>query len=228
VANFTGIYELSEAGRYLYVTTMNNPPRYSTLHRWVRSGLPSADAKSAPTKDFYLTFEDLISLRMVVALRTAGFSLQHVRNVHKWLQGATGYQRPFALRDLWVSDTDIFVEMNDLLSATRKGQYAMNIIKRWLTQIRRPIDSSLDLTFKETDNKKEVASSWTPITYVVLDPLVQFGSPCLAETRIPTRAVWSMYIGGDKAATIAKDYGVPLAKVEASINWEERLADVTC
>lgn len=226
MGDFAGIYELPEAGQYLYVTTPRRPLHYTTLHRWVRSGLPAAEARDVPAKDLFLTFEDLISLRMIVALRAAGFSLQHVRRVHSWLKNATGYRRPFALKDLWVSETDIFVEMAGLLSATRRGQYALEFIRRWLRRIRRPRDGSLDLTFKVISGR-EIASSWTPHTYVVLDPLVQFGYPCLEQTRIPTRAVWSMFLGGDMPEAIAKDYGVPLAKVEAGLEWEETIAAVT-
>ena len=222
---FAGIYELPEAGRYLYVTAPRKPPHYSALHRWVRSGLPDPEARSIPAKSLFLTFEDLVSLRMIVALRIAGFSLQHVRRVHRWLIEVTGYPRPFALKDLWVSETDIFVEMYGLLSATRRGQYAMEFIKEWLLQLRRPLGDGLDLTFKE-EHGKEIASSWTPYPYIVLDPLVQFGLPCLERTRIPTRAVWSMFLGGDRPAVIAKDYNVALAKVQASIEWEEKIAAV--
>lgn len=225
MAAFTGIYELPEAGRYLYVTAPQKPPHYSTLHRWVRSGLPIPEARSIPAKSLFLTFEDLVSLRMIVALRIAGFSLQHVRRVHKWLVEATGYPRPFAMKDLWVSETDIFIEMYGLLSVTRQGQFAMEFIKEWLRQLRRPLVDSLDLTFKE-EHGKEIASSWMPHPYVVLDPLVQFGSPCLERTRIPTGAIWSMFLGGDRPTAIAKDYGVTLVKVQAGIEWEEKIAAI--
>lgn len=224
---FAGIYELAEASRYLYVTVPGKPPLYPALHRWVRSGLPAPEAPSIPAENLFLTFEDLVSLRMIVALRIAGFSLQHIRRVNSWLQKATDYSRPFALKDLWVSEMDIFIGMERaLLSATRRGQYAMEFIKEWLRHLRRPPDSSLDLSFKKIAGK-EIASTWTPHPYVVLNPLVQFGTPCIEGTRIPTRTVWSMVMGGDRPEAIAKDYDVPILKVQSALEWEKRLAEFT-
>lgn len=220
---FVGAYELAEASRYLYATSPGKLPAYPCVRRWVRSGLPVADARSTPGKQLLLTFEDLISLRMVIALRVAGFSLQHIRKVHGWLQEATRYSRPFALKELWVSETEVFVRMEGWLSATRRGQYAMEFIKDWLRRLRRPLDSALDLSFAKV-NGQEVASTWISHPYVVLDPLVQFGAPCIQGTRIPTGAVWSMFLGGDKPEAVAKDYGVPVFKVHAALEWEKRLA----
>jgi uncharacterized protein (DUF433 family)/DNA-binding transcriptional MerR regulator len=222
---FAGVYELAEASRYLSITAPQRPPPYSAVRRWIRSGLPVPEARSIPAKELFLTFEDLVSLRMITALRIAGFSLQHVRRVHQWLEEATDYPRPFALKDLWISQTEIFIEMEGLLSATRRGQYAMEFIKEWLRHLRRPLDSSLDLTFKKK-NGKEVACSWMAHPYVMLDPLVQFGAPCLEGTRIPTRAVWCMFLGGDKPEAIARDYRVALVKVQAGLEWEEKIAGV--
>lgn len=221
---FAGIYELAEVGKYLHATTPRKPPHYSALRRWVRSGLPVSERPFPPTRNLLLTFEDLVSLRMIVALRAEGFSLQHVRRVHLWLQEVTEYPRPFALKDLWVSDTDVFAEMEQrLLSATKRGQYAMNFIKEWLRRLRRPVDGSLDLTFKKA-NGREIASTWTAHSYVLLNPLVQFGAPCIEGTRIPTKAVWLMYLGGDKPAALAKDYRVSLPKVQSALEWEKKIA----
>jgi len=225
MGDFTGIYGLPEAGQYLYITSPKRPPDYRTVHRWVRSGLPKSEIRDVPASELFLNFEDLVSLRMIVALRSAGFSLQHIKKVDEWLRKVTGYHHPFAMKDLWISDTEIFVEMAGKLSATRQGQYAMDFITRWLRQIRRPINGTIDLTFKKSDGN-EIASSWTPHNLVVLDPLVQFGSPCLEHTRITTKGVWSMYIGGDRPENIARDYGVPLAKIEAGIQWEEKIASI--
>jgi len=154
------------------------------------------------------------------------FSLQHIRGVHKYLQYLTGYRRPFALKDLWISETEIFIEMEGFLSATKRGQYAMEFIKDWLHRIRRPDIGDLDLTFEPREGR-EVASAWTPHPQVVLNPLIQFGAPCLQDTRIPTVAVWSMCIGGDTPETISKGYNVPLFKVQSALEWEEKIAGIT-
>jgi len=223
---YEGIYELRNAGRYLFITAPQKLPHYTTIHRWVRTGLPSAEAKLLPKRELFINFQDLVSLRMVVSLRLAGFSLQHVRRAHQKLQDFTGQSRPFALKDLWISKTDIFVHMEGLLSVTKHGQYAMEFIKDWLQRIRRPDIGDLDLSFVECDGQ-EIASAWTPEPNIVLNPLIQFGAPCLKDTRIPTSAVWSMFKGGDMPESIARDYRVPLIKVQSALDWEKRIASIT-
>lgn len=223
---YEGIYELRNAGRYLYITAPQRLPHYTTIHRWVRTGLPSEEAKALPKRELFINFQDLVSLRMIISLRIAGFSLQHVRRVHEYLQGITGLRRPFALKDLWISKTDIFIQMEGFLSATKRGQYAMEFVKDWLQRIRRPDIGDLDLTFVKSDGG-EIASTWVPQPYIVLNPLVQFGAPCLQDTRIPTLAIWSMFKGGDTQESIAKGYNVPLFKVQSALEWEEKIAAIT-
>jgi len=223
---YEGIYELRNVGRYLYVTAPQKLPHYTTIHRWVRSGLPSAEAQALPKRELFINFQDLVSLRMIISLRIANFSLQHIRGVQKYLQVLTGYRRPFALKDLWISETDIFIEMEGFLSATKRGQFAMEFIKDWLHRIRRPDIGDLDLTFEPIEGR-EIASAWTPHPHVILNPLIQFGAPCLQDTRIPTVAVWSMFKGGDTPVTIAKGYNVPLYKVQSALEWEEKIAGIT-
>ena len=233
----SGIYELTEASAYLYITAPKRPPAYSTVRYWVRTGviLPEYSALfpmeqslgvKESRKPVLLGFEDLVSLRMIVALRLAGFSLQHVRKVHLWLQEVTSYPRPFAVKDLWFSGSDIFVEMAQrILSASRHGQYAMEFVSEWLKSLRRPMAEGVDLEFARSDGV-EVAVAWFPQDWVELNPAVQFGAPCIADTRIPTQSVWSMYKGGDSKEAIARDYGLSAAKVKSAIEWEQQLAEV--
>lgn len=223
---YEGIYELCNAGRYLYITAPQKLPHYTTIHRWVRSGLPSAEAQALPERELFINFQDLVSLRMIISLRMARFSLQHIRGVHKYLQNLTGYRRPFALKDLWISETEIFIEMEGFLSATKRGQYAMEFITDWLHRIRRPDIGDLDLTFVKSEGR-EIASTWIPHPHVVLNPLIQFGAPCVQDTRIPTVAIWSMFRGGDKPESIATGYTVPLFKVQSALEWEEKIAGIT-
>ncbi len=223
---FAGIYELAEASRYLYVTTPQKPPPYSTVRGWVIRGLPTPERRLPKQRGLLLTFEELVSLRMVLALRIAGFSLQHVRKVHTWLQDTTHYPRPFALKDLWVSETDIFAKMEGrLLSASKKGQYPMEFVKDWLHHLRRPTNGSLDMAFQRVDGN-EVAVTWSPQLHIMLNPLMQFGAPCIEGTRIPTKSIWSMILGGDKPQTLARDYGVPLDKVQSALDWEKKIANL--
>lgn len=226
MSDFLGMYEMAEAARYLHVTAPRRPPNYSAVRRWIRSGLPDPETISRPATELILSFEDLISLRMVVALRIAGFSLQHIRRVHNDLCRITGYSHPFAIKDLWISNTDIFVQMDGWLSVTKRGTYAMEFVKDWLREIRRPIDESLDIGFKRV-NGHEIAADWSPHPNILLNPLIQFGAPCIEGTRIPTNTVWDMYRAGDRQQAIANNYRISLFQIESAVEWEKELASVT-
>lgn len=223
---YTGIYFIPEMARYLWVTSpREGRPSYHSLLRWIASGLPSREAARWLGRKRWITFEDLISLRMIMALRQAGFSLQHIREVHQWLQEQMKYPRPFALHDIWVSETDIFLQIeNRLVSASRKGQYALEIVREWLRRL--PKLETVDMAFERQVNGQRAVSRWRPYPFVVLDPRVQFGSPCIEGTRIPTSAVWAMFRAHDSEATIAEAYQLPLEKVKLALEWEEHLAKV--
>jgi uncharacterized protein (DUF433 family) len=217
------LYELSEASRYLFATAPERPPHYVTVWRWARSGL--AGQRERPVSGGLITFEELVSLRMVTALRLAGFSTQHVRQVHAWLKESTGYPRPFALRDLWVSETQVFVDMEQrLISATREGQYAMEFIRGWLRKLRRPYDGFGEMEFANVEGH-DVALLWRSHPHVVMRPSIQFGSPCVEGTRVPTRSIWLMRLGGDSETLISRAYGLTSEQTKAALEWEQLLAE---
>ncbi len=220
-----GLYDLAEASRYLRATAPKKPPNYGTVRRWARSGL-TLDGSLAHLRPL-IGFEDLMSLRMVLALRLAGFSFQHIRQVHQWLQDTTNFAHPFALKDLWVSETQVFVEMEErLASATREGQFAMEFVRDWLTKVQRPTDGQKEMEFGPADGH-EVAVLWRSHPYVAMRPSIQFGMPCLDGTRIPTRSIWSMSKAGDSVELIVRAYGVKREQVEAALEWERLLAQAT-
>ena len=68
----------------------------------------------------------------------------------------------------------------------------------------------------------QVARSWSPQPGVVLDPAVQFGEPCIRDTRIPTRAVWSLVRGGDSQDLVARAYGITQGELTAALEMGEQ------
>ncbi len=69
------------------------------------------------------------------------------------------------------------------------------------------------------------AANWTPIKGVLLDPLVQFGEPCIQGTRIPTEVVLAFRQAGDSVRGIADAYGLSHAQIEEAIDWESKLQE---
>ena len=69
-ASFAGIYDVPEAARYLK-GALNGETVYavqsSKMIRWIRRGVASPDLIDNPGRELLIGFEDLISLRVVLA-----------------------------------------------------------------------------------------------------------------------------------------------------------------
>jgi uncharacterized protein (DUF433 family) len=214
---FKGIYEVPEAARYLAASRMANEVYRATsrhLIRWVRLGLVLPSLAEVPGRELLITFEDLVSMRIIAALRAAGISWPKIHSAERWLRDNTKKPRPFATELLWTSRSDIFAELQErLIAASRFGQLAMDMLRTYLIPVH-------GLTFGE----EQIATSWEPRDGILLHPLIQFGAPCIKGTRIPTRAVWGMVRGGDSVQRVAESYRVSEKEIEAAVNWEDALA----
>ena len=211
------IYDVPEAARYLRAA-MHGHMVYSassaTLIRWIRHGLASHDLMGLPGVDLLIAFEDLISMRVIAALRSAGIGWRAIGRGEQWLREETGAQRPFATEAIWAGQGQVFTKWTEqLLSASRYGQMAFEMLHQYLIPIH-------GLKFGELSR---VAVSWEPTEGVVLEPQIQFGAPCLKGTRIPTRTIAGMFEAGDSVEWIVEAFGISQTGVKAACDWESRL-----
>lgn len=213
---FEGIYDIPSAARYLLAARMADelyPVSSRHLIRWIRNGLALPDLATVPGRQLLVTFEDMISVRIIAALRAAGITWPKIYRAEDWLRRNTGHPRPFATEELWVAHSEVFADFRDLLIATsRSGQLAMDIVKDYLIPV-------AGLTFEHG-----IARTWEPRELILLDPAIQFGAPCIKDTRIPTRSVWGMKRGGDSAELVMRSYGISSEELEAAIAWEDLVA----
>lgn len=222
-AKHTGSYEVVEASDYLRVTMPDIPGSKiemssTKLIRWIRYGLADNSLVAVPGSRLLITFEDLISMRVISFMRLFGISFQEIRKAHSWLEKITGYSCPFATENLWLEDlgaAGIYADMENILAvANRGGQIAFSsLVKEKLIPVH-------NMTFNEFG----IASSWSPDEYIRIDPAIQFGRPCIAGTRIPTSDIAGMIAAGDKAEFLATSYGVSLGQIECALKWEEKVA----
>jgi uncharacterized protein (DUF433 family) len=211
---YAGIYEVPEAARLLRATMPVGPYTKTVgsrkLIRWIRQGLASQDLVGIPGHDLLITFEDLISLRIVAALRAAGVSFARIRRAETWLRQQTASQRPFATDLLWTERSDVVVEFGEhLIAASREGQGALNFLRNYLIPIH-------GLQF----DANHVAVAWSPTPGIRIDPQIQFGSPCVEGTRIPARNLWSMIKAGDTVQNVASWNGIHPEVVEIALDWQ--------
>ncbi len=214
--DFEGIYEASEASRFIANTLRTDTPLNITSRKviyWIRRGLTDTDLIITPGRELLLTFEDVISMRVITALRAAGVKFSRIYEAEKWLRKVTGHHRPFATEMLWTEKSDIFVDMKrQLIAASRSGQYAFQILEEYLIPVH-------GITFSE----QHIARTWEPCVNILLDPLIQFGAPCIKGTRIPARTLWGMVMGGDTIGYVAQSYHLTVEQVKNAIDWEDAI-----
>ena len=214
--SFEGIYDVPSAARYLLAgrgAEEAYPISSRGLIRWIRKGLALPDLAAVPGKELVITFEDLVSMRVIAALRSAGVTWSDIDRAEEWLRQAVRHPRPFATEQLWTSRSDIFTRLQKrLISASKHGQLAMEML----------IDHLIPVSGLRFEDR--VARRWEPRELITLDPKVQFGAPCIVDTRIPTRSVWRMIEGGDSRELVIRSYEISEEELDAALSWEKRLA----
>jgi uncharacterized protein (DUF433 family) len=217
---FTGIYEVPDAARLLRITMPDSPHFQGTINsrrliRWIRNRLTNPGLIETPGREILITFDDLISMRIIAALRASGFSFPTIYMTEKWLRERTGSRYPFTTEKIWTG-SEIFTELgNTLVAASRSkaGQYAFDFIRDSLIRVQ-------DVEF----GHDHLVSAWTPRVGIRIDPKIQFGAPCIQGTRIPTETLWSMVEAGDAIPDVAKWYGLDSEVVSIAVAWERALA----
>ena len=212
-----GIYDIPEAARYLQAAAHADelyPVSSRKLIDWIRRGLTSPELAEVHGRELLVEFDDLISLRIIAALRAVGVSWEEIRITNQWLREQTGHVRPFATEHLWAGQGQMYVEWTErLISGSRSGQIAFDTLRQYLIPIH-------GLKF---DPASKAAKSWEASDGVVLEPDIQFGAPCIKGTRIPTRTIVGMIEAGDSAHWVARAYGIDPEEVEIALGWESRL-----
>jgi uncharacterized protein (DUF433 family) len=63
--------------------------------------------------------------------------------------------------------------------------------------------------------------------FVVIDPRIRSGQPCIAGTGVPTSIIAERHEAGDSIAQLAKDYGRSTEEIEEALRYESRAASRT-
>ena len=211
------IYDPPEAARYIRASR-NADKVYALdstkLRRWIRRSLSNPEQTESSGRDLLINFDELISMRVVAALRSVGVKWSEIDATDRWLQARLGLRYPFATEIVWAGQGELFAQWDDqLVSASRYGQLALDLLREHL----RPFHG---LTF---DTDTHMAISWEPMDGIVLEPLIQFGAPCIKGTRIPARTVGGMVKAGDSVEWVAQAFEIDLVSVQAACDWEGRL-----
>jgi len=152
------------------------------------------------------------------AFLDAGFSLQKIRKALAEARSVTGQDHPFANKTIYIAPNDIYVRMGEnetenaeLRSLLKAGQQGIAPVI---------LDISKRLDFDETGN----VCAWHPKGKnipIVVDPFHVDGDPRIANTRIPTSAVLSLWRAEkNQVEPVANAFGLSADTIRAIVDFE--------
>lgn len=221
---YAGVYSVQDAALFLRATT---PPPAIPLQLWERQRNQFVGPTSRHVYNWIrrsgndylisnghiaLTFQQLIRSRMIVLFRARGLSLKSILSAETNIRTATGNPQPFVAEHLWSSSSDMFFELErNIRAATKPDQLVFDdVIREYMT----PIHHGLEF------DASGLSSLWRPMPGIVIDPEIQFGSPCIENTRIETEAIWSFHHAGTSVRRLASLYKVDTGAIDTALKWE--------
>ncbi len=206
-----GIYDVEEIAHLIGATTRQ-------VSRWAGPA-SHGGGLLLPDDRGLLTFWDLITARVALALHGKGVSTASTRNARDLLRAKVDFDWPLAhyagLQRLGRSGRDVYAIEDDgeWMDASRGGQRPFpGVMEPWITRV--------------DFGQLGPATSWTPVDGVILDPTVQAGAPCLDGTRLTTRTIAQLHDGGDSVEDIAWAYELETDLVSRALKYEKSPAEV--
>lgn len=209
-----GVYTPREVARLVGSTPQD-------ILRWTRGSGPNPPLWNAyyqPLDDSTeLSFLDLVELRVVRALRSAGLSMQSIRFAIKYAKERYGIERPLSTAGFRTDGADILINAleddGEYLSLSKKNP-GQKVFSKVVNQ------SLVDLEYEHNQVVR-----WRPhfASGVVIDPSRYFGDPLLDEFGISTRVIFEELPAIGSPRKIAELYEIPEDAVRNAIRFEERL-----
>jgi uncharacterized protein (DUF433 family) len=206
------LYIVSDAARYTQATE-------GQVRRWLvgydrMGGGHESFLQAAPERSrdkLALTFDNLIEVALVAALRAKGMSIQAIRKAHQVAEQEFG-PFPFAQYPVYSSGEDIFIAASEFvrgqaehLSALTKGG-------------RRAWEPVLHEYLAEIDWREGWPIEWGPYRGVKLNPEVSFGLPNVSGIR--TEIIRGRFMADESVCDIADDFGLLTDQVETALRYE--------
>lgn len=220
----TGIYSIPEASRLTHVSTWR-------IRRWLRgyelktqhgrqrsaavwhSQLVPIDSKIA------LGFLDLLEVRCVDALITAGVSWKTLRQAHTKVQKWVGHTHPFCTNRLVTDGQTIFMQLRE--KNNEMTLWDMEDLQRVFNQIVRPFLQNVDFA------PGEIPARWWPMgknRLVALDPRRNFGQPSIFNDGIPTSILARSVSANNSVEEVARWFEISPKSVRGAIEFEQSIA----
>lgn len=212
------VYSTVEAARYLRIPA-------NTIRSWVygRGYETSAGSKRAKAlvrpadPRGVLSFVNILELHVLGAIRREHHvDMKRVRTALEFLQKKFGSEHPLVDEAMETDGKSIFVtKYGSLINASQEGQGAMvEVLAAHLHRIERDEHGLavrlFPFTRRGTDSPRIVS----------MDPLVAYGRPVIAGSRITTVDVADRFKAGESPSDLAQDYGRTQEEICEAIRCE--------
>jgi uncharacterized protein (DUF433 family) len=162
-----------------------------------------------------LSFVNLVEVHVLAALREQGHRLPDIRRAIQFVERTVLKKHPLATEAFLTDGVRIFVEHLGGLVDTKDGQFVLQkVVEGYLTRLDYGPDGLATRLYPFT--RRGVDSPRA----VVLNPLVSFGRPVLANTGVPTEEIADRFHAGEALDELALDFGVTREAIEEAIRCE--------
>jgi uncharacterized protein (DUF433 family) len=216
-------YSRADVGRLLDVPV-------STVGHWIRGyRYPAGDRVRfadplivPPGGGRWLSFANLIEAHTLAAFRASGVTMQKIRPALSHLARELGVDHPLASRHLLTDGAELFFryirtenqnELVVLLNVSRGGQVVFDeVVERYLRRVDWAADDYAERLWPAGRDEG-----------VVIDPRRGFGQPIIARRGVRVEDVVHRLLAGESRATVADDFGLEPAEVEAAERFRSRV-----
>ena len=220
----SGIYTVPEASRLAHVSG-------GRIRRWLRgyefqtkSGRHRSPVVWAGQLDpidhsLALGFLDLIEVRCIDALRTAGVSWKTLRRAHTRSRELFRHDHPFSTNRFATDGHSIFMEFRD--EENRTSLWDLAEVQRVFDRIIIPFLKNLEFENDQTPVR------WWPLGQnrgVALDPKRNFGHPIVFETGVPTLTLARSVKAHQSIQEVARWFEISPKAVKEAVEFEQQLA----
>lgn len=163
-----------------------------------------------------LSFFNLVEVHVLAALRQQGPLLQDIRKAVRFVERAVGKKHPLATQAFFTDGVRVFVEHLGHLIDAKDGQLVLRkVVQDYLTRIDYGPDG-LAMRLYPFTRRGLLAGPRS----IVVNPLVSFGRPVLAQTGVPTEEIADRFHAGEALDELAHDFGVSREAIEEAIRCE--------
>jgi uncharacterized protein (DUF433 family) len=219
-------YPLVEVAHFLWIGD-------ATVARWAlgyeRDRRHQPVIRVADPAGRLLSFNNLAEIHVLSALRHHRVSLQRIRAGVRYLREEVvgDHPHPLLALDLHTDGLGIFVEyLGQFVNITRHGQGVLRqLFEAHLRRIERDPNQGVVKLFPfvrppdrlealEHDEQERQPRA------VTIDPIVSFGRPVVAGTRIPTVELANRFSAGEPIESLAADLNLEQRTIEEAIRYQ--------